>query len=249
MYVITMLNMKAKLLTIGEAAEMAGVSIDTLRRWDKSGKFVALRFNEGGNRFYREEDVKFLLSDVCSEAKKWVSSTSPYLPCSPYYCENIAVFQTKLSKLEKELESVKDLSEIYPMLSSTAGEIGNNSFDHNVGNWPDIMGIFFGYDLSRRVIVLADRGRGILQTLQRVRPTLDSDTEAIRVAFTEYVSGRAPENRGNGLKFVKRAIVENPFSLIFQTGDAKLGLEQGDKDLDIQKNISPFRGCFACIEF
>jgi len=33
--------MKEKLLTITEVAGILGVSLDTLRRWDKSGKLVA----------------------------------------------------------------------------------------------------------------------------------------------------------------------------------------------------------------
>jgi len=32
--------MEEKLLTITQAAEILGVSLDTLRRWDKSGKLV-----------------------------------------------------------------------------------------------------------------------------------------------------------------------------------------------------------------
>ncbi|MFH1720528.1 MAG: helix-turn-helix domain-containing protein [Patescibacteria group bacterium] len=241
--------MRPRLITIGEAAKMIGVSIDTLRRWDEKGKLVARRFSKEGHRYYRYEDVKFLLSDLYAAAINWVCSSSPYVPASPYYCENIAVFQVKLSKLEKELGTIEDLFAIYPMLSSIAGEIGNNSFDHNLGNWPDLMGVFFGYDLSRRIIVLADRGRGILQTLKRVRPELSSASEAVDVAFTEYISGRAPENRGNGLKFVKKAIIENPFSLIFQTGNAKLRLQQGDKELYIEEDPVSFRGCFAFVEF
>lgn len=43
-------------IPIGRAAEMVGVSIDTLRRWDKSGKVMSRR-SPGGHRY-------FLLSDL-----------------------------------------------------------------------------------------------------------------------------------------------------------------------------------------
>ena len=43
--------MEDKLLKISEAAELLGVSIDTLRRWDKSGKLVAIK-KEGGTHRY-----------------------------------------------------------------------------------------------------------------------------------------------------------------------------------------------------
>ena len=35
--------MDEKLLTIGQAAEYLGVSLNTLRRWDESGKLVAIK--------------------------------------------------------------------------------------------------------------------------------------------------------------------------------------------------------------
>ena len=37
-----------ELLTIGQAAEYLGVSLNTLRRWDESGKLVAIRKDGGG---------------------------------------------------------------------------------------------------------------------------------------------------------------------------------------------------------
>ena len=135
------------------------------------------------------------------------------------------------------------------LLSAVAGEIGNNSFDHNLGNWPDIPGIFFSYDMRTRMIVLADRGQGILTTLKRVKPELNAHDEALRVAFTETLSGRRPEARGNGLKFVRSIIVEHPFTLNFQTGNALLDLGRGDDDIVIKHAQEFIRGCFATIGF
>lgn len=42
--------MDNKLLPIGKTAKLLGVSIDTLRRWDKSGKFFSVRISSVGNR-------------------------------------------------------------------------------------------------------------------------------------------------------------------------------------------------------
>ncbi len=88
------------------------------------------------------------------------------------------------------------MPELFSLLVSVAGEIGNNSFDHNLGLWPDTPGVFFGYDLNKKQIVLADRGVGVLKTLKRVRPGLARDADALEVAFTEVISGRAPERQG-----------------------------------------------------
>jgi len=97
--------------------------------------------------------------------------------------------------------------------------------------------------------VLADRGLGILTTLKRVRPHLENAGEALQVAFTETISGRYPETRGNGLKFVRSIIVKYPFALSFQTGDAYLFLKENDTAISVQKLEEPIKGCFAIIEF
>ncbi len=44
------------LLSIGEASEFTGVSIDTLRRWEKRGKITSLR-SPGGHRYFKKEDL------------------------------------------------------------------------------------------------------------------------------------------------------------------------------------------------
>jgi hypothetical protein len=143
----------------------------------------------------------------------------------------------------------KKAKKIFSLLTSIAGEIGNNSYDHNLGQWPDIPGIFFGYDLKKKQIILADRGIGILETLRRVRPELKDHNQALRVAFTEILSGRKPEARGNGLKYVRSVIVKNHINLVFQTGDAKLTLTGGRADLNMETVKENIRGCLAFITY
>jgi hypothetical protein len=147
------------------------------------------------------------------------------------------------------LAGAKDLAPIFPLIVAVAGEIGNNSFDHNLGNWPDTPGIFFAYDIHKKSVVLADRGLGILTTLKRVKPDLNTDERALEVAFTEIVSGRSPESRGNGLKFVRKIVAENPIGLLFQTGDAELILTKDSDVLDIKSSPQSFHGCLALITF
>jgi excisionase family DNA binding protein len=47
---------KEILLSIGEAADYLGVSIDTLRRWEKKDKIIALR-SPGGHRYFKQKDL------------------------------------------------------------------------------------------------------------------------------------------------------------------------------------------------
>jgi len=39
-----------KLLTIRQVAEILNVHVETLRRWDKSGRLKAIRINDRGDR-------------------------------------------------------------------------------------------------------------------------------------------------------------------------------------------------------
>lgn len=235
-----------ELISISEAANLLGVSIDTLRRWDQSGKLGSVK-SEGGHRKYYRSQIEVFLNELFGLAKNWALKGTEMSP--NFYCSNSAVFQTKLIQMQELLMGIAELNSIFPLIVAVAGEIGNNSFDHNLGNWPDIPGIFFAYDIHKRNIVLADRGLGILATLKRVKPELNTYREALRVAFTEILSGRSPESRGNGLKFVRKIVAENPIGLLFQSGDAELILAKNSSVLDIKHSLEPFRGCLALITF
>lgn len=50
-----------KLLTIRQVAEVLNVHVETLRRWDKSGKLKAIRVNERGDRRYDLKDIESIL--------------------------------------------------------------------------------------------------------------------------------------------------------------------------------------------
>ncbi len=240
--------MQNKLISIGEAASQLGVSIDSLRRWDKTQRLQSIRSGPRGHRYYKQSDIDLYLRNESSLAQQWAMATVGIEPSPDVYCQTRDIFQARLEKLQSVL-SRKVTSQAISLLSAVAGEIGNNSFDHNLGNWPDVIGIYFSYDLRNSTIVLADRGQGILATLKRVKPELTNASEALKVAFTETISGRRPEARGNGLKFVRAVIVENPFILNFQTGDACLSLKEYDKDVIVTRAEKDVRGCFATIGF
>jgi hypothetical protein len=237
------------LVSIREASEMLDISIDTLRRWDENGKLASVRSTPTGHRFYSKKVIDIYLSDLLKMATDWISSGTEFP--EHFYCANSSVLQSRLSRMQNELEKVNDeeIKKIFPLVVAVTGEIGNNSFDHNLGNWPDIPGIFLGYDLNKKQVVLADRGQGILETLKRVRPGIIDDKEALRVAFTDIVSGRAPEERGNGLKFVRQVVTESLLGLSFQSGNAVLELRKDKPLLDIKNSNNYYRGCIAFITF
>jgi excisionase family DNA binding protein len=54
----------ADLLTIAEAAKLLGVSVQTLRRWDESGKFVARRHPMNSYRMYARDEIAVLRKKI-----------------------------------------------------------------------------------------------------------------------------------------------------------------------------------------
>ncbi len=239
--------MEEKLLKISEAAEILGVSVDTLRRWDESGKLIAIKREGGSHRFYREKDLEVFTSNIFKLASEWIAHGTEFP--RQFYCQHSDSFRSKLSKMEHLLIQKPGFDKLYSLITLVAGEIGDNSFAHNIGKWPDTPGVFFGYDLEKRIIVLADRGLGILETLRQVRPELASHTAAVEVAFTEFVSGRAPEKRGNGLKLVREVIIANPIDLFYTSGDAEVRMKGPDKTFRVTRGQRIVRGCLAKIEF
>lgn len=241
-------SFESKLLSIGLAAQRLGVSIDTLRRWEKSGKFPSVR-SAGGHRYFRSEDIENFLNDLFLLSTQWADSAEPFEPSAEYYCQTMDIFQARLSRFERALGAVPRLKDMFTLVSSVAGEIGNNSFDHNIGNWRDIPGVFFGYDVARGHVVLADRGQGVLQTLRRVKPALATHEEAVRVAFTEIISARAPQARGNGLKYVRRVVAEQAMTLVFISGSAQLTISGGKDELQFAPSDRAYGGCLVRLLF
>ncbi len=57
--------MNKKPLTIRQAAKELGVSPDTLRRWDRAGKFKAARHPMNNYRIYSAQAIERLKSKLC----------------------------------------------------------------------------------------------------------------------------------------------------------------------------------------
>lgn len=65
------------LMRIGEAAKYLGVHIETLRRWDRSGKLRARRLPGGGRRYSKSE------LEALIKPKKETDFDIPYMSPSP----------------------------------------------------------------------------------------------------------------------------------------------------------------------
>jgi len=238
--------MESQYIPIGKAAKIIGVTPTTLRRWEMTGKIKSVRTPTNRRLYLKDQILSIVNKSIANSAMNWASSPSGEEPEEPYYCPTRDIFQARLDKMLGELlKSSIPENDAY-VVSAISGEIGNNSFDHNLGSWPDIMGVFFCYaiDGGKVKVALADRGQGILKTLKAARPDLPNNKEALKVAFTEKISGRAPESRGNGLKFVRENIKNRKMSLEFYSGNAKAELNDKMKIIGSNQKIN---GCLAIL--
>lgn len=239
--------MSNKRLSIGKAAKHLGVSLDTLRRWDAKGKLPAKR-SKGGHRYYSRLDLDLYKEDLFAQTTKWILGPATK-PKDEFYCATSLEFKGRLSSLQATLERKGWPENYLHLIVAITGEIGNNSYDHNIGRWPDIFGTFFAFDANKGQIALADRGLGIFRTLKPVRSNIKNDVEALQVAFTETLSGRISEPRGNGLKFVQKIVLNNPIKLAFYSGDAMVDINNKQVGLKFSKIDTYYSGCLALITF
>lgn len=153
----------------------------------------------------------------------WTSAIKESPALSPeQWCETRDMLRARIDSLTIRLLRQSIDEDRVRLLDAVLSEIGSNSFDHNIGQWRDVPGVFFdNTEIEGGILcVLADRGQGVFATLSRVLPDLKNDAEALRIAFTERLSGRAPEQRGNGLKFVRRVLLEDGIDLWYGSGSA-----------------------------
>ena len=195
---------------------------------------------------YLPTDYKRQISSIIQNGLAWNEKQTGALPPSEVYCQTRDVFQARLDRLLADCLRQYDENLSY-LLTAIVGEIGNNSFDHNLGNWRDVAGIYFAPDLNTREILITDRGQGIFATIKRVRPKIKNDIEAMKIAFTERISGRAPEQRGNGLKFVKKIFEQQGWQLNFKSGMAVCHIENGAVSFAEEKKTT--RGVISLIKF
>ena len=74
-----------KKIRIGEAAQILGVNIQTLRNWEKSGKLQAER-SPGGQRYYVLHDIEQFKIDIKSLGWAWAISAQAPTLAPEHYC-------------------------------------------------------------------------------------------------------------------------------------------------------------------
>jgi len=99
------------------------------------------------------------------------------------------------------------------LATAVVGELGNNVFDHNLGNWPTtISGCIIAaqhYPSTHTIeIAVGDPGVGFYGSLKAAFPDVSNDIEAIKLGLAGN-TGRVGEIRGNGLKVIQQWTIQN----------------------------------------
>lgn len=177
----------------------------------------------------------------------WATVHKPPPLSASDYCATRDVLDARINRLLHGLLKQHIPENTAYLLHALVSEIGGNSFDHNLGQWPDVPGAFLrdirGTHTS--MVILADRGQGIRTTLTKVKPTIASDEEALKAAFLEHISSRAPERRGNGLKFVRREVLQDGMDIFFQSGTATYAVCRKHEKWETSE--TDVTGCFAVL--
>ncbi|MEK6705856.1 MAG: winged helix-turn-helix domain-containing protein, partial [Bdellovibrionota bacterium] len=105
-----------------------------------------------------------------SKAFEWLSAARLSKNPASHVCETRDVFTARLSSLRTLVKQGLPTEDL-PLLISVVGEIGNNSFDHNLGQWRDVPGCWYEIQVTRNLlwVIIADRGQGIFQRFGRER--------------------------------------------------------------------------------
>jgi len=100
---------KLGLLNIGTASEYLGISIDTLRRWEKKGRIKPLR-SPGGHRYYSKADLDDLFGKRYSRDEETIRRTGEELGKTSTEVETSPPFTPT-----PQIQSKEDVPESLPL--------------------------------------------------------------------------------------------------------------------------------------
>lgn len=122
-------------------------------------------------------------------------------------------FNAKLSRFLSMFKNFGLSQDDSSKATALVGELGNNVFDHNSGNWPtDVVGCIIAAqhypDLRTIEVTVGDPGVGFYGSLKAAFPELRNDLEAIKKGLAGN-TGRIGEVRGNGLKLIQQWTIQD----------------------------------------
>lgn len=142
------------MLSIKEASDFLGISIDTLRRWERMGKITSMRTQGGHRRYDKKELIKFKMgdssenritiaycrvsaSDQKEDLQRQIENVSEYCIANGYQFRVISDLGSGLNYKKKGLQELIEL-------------ICSNSIERIVVNYKDRL-IRFGFELIEQL--------------------------------------------------------------------------------------------------
>lgn len=121
-----------RMVSIGEASEYLGVSIDTLRRWEKKGRINPLR-SPGGHRYYLKDDLDALFGKRYTRDEETVRRTNEELnkaqqsqdvaqPAVETEMPNLTPFQNDQTPLQEDPQPQESTISPQPMTAQPPQE-------------------------------------------------------------------------------------------------------------------------------
>ena len=65
-----MIETQQRLLGIREVAELFGVDVSTIRRWERAGYLRSVRIGERGHRRFRQQEIQRLMDSFAEEERR-----------------------------------------------------------------------------------------------------------------------------------------------------------------------------------
>lgn len=130
---------------IGEFAEKSGLSITTLRRWDKEGKLKPAKVTDGGTRLYTDYQLKVLRGGSLFYARERITIL---------YCRVSSAKQK--DDLERQVENVKTYALAHGYRFELVTDIGSG-INYNKKGLLYLIDRVLSGDVERVVILYKDR--------------------------------------------------------------------------------------------
>ena len=119
--------MSQKLISIGKAANLLGVHVDTLREWDKEGKLVPVK-TFGSHRRYKLEDIESLSDDTPKKIKSELIRVACYARVSSHEQKQKGDLERQSGRIltycaEKKYHVIKSYDEVGSGISDSRAKL------------------------------------------------------------------------------------------------------------------------------
>lgn len=119
--------MSQKLISIGKAADMLGVHVDTLREWDAEDKLVPVK-TLGNHRRYRLEDIEAFCTDKPKKPKSALVRVATYARVSSHEQKTKGDLERQAGRIltycaEKQYHVIKSYDEVGSGMSDNRAKL------------------------------------------------------------------------------------------------------------------------------